>query len=67
MKRTAESMLSVHTFVQSSASRTPKGLPASPALKRWAIVILSASRTKKSTFEGKADFRNSRACEESFW
>jgi len=41
-------MLQVRMFVQSSASRTQKRPTRSlPALKRWAIVIQSASRTKK--------------------
>jgi hypothetical protein len=41
-------------FVQSSASRTPKGRTGFPQrLKRWAIVIQSASRTKKFAFAAK--------------
>ena len=48
VKRTVESLLlRVHGFVQSSALRTRKNYLHSPALKRWAILVPSASRTTK--------------------
>jgi len=54
VQRTAEAKCcKFQRFVHSSASRTPNGPTLLPALKRWAIVIQSASGTKKNTFAAK--------------
>jgi len=57
VQRTAAKCCKFHRFVRSSASRTRNGPALLPVLKRWAIVIQSASRTKKKYFWSKGPLR----------
>src|SRR6185436_3003435 len=60
-------MLQIHRFVQSSAHGLSTALPLLPALKRWAIGIQSASRTKRNTFAAKQELPHFRVTYRRSW